>query len=126
MFETFAVYISERFDESKLHHSPNSIFSHRLLRFSDVRFSARFHFRIERTRLKIKDSGIAARLFRKFFLSFGKTNAPADYSVISFDNFFQRFNVKRVFVFQNFLRQTFRRLFLNNFDRFLQNNRAVI
>ena len=99
IFETFPVYNSEKLDGFEFIFSPNFSVLHCLLRFSDVHFSARFHFRIERTRLKIEIRRIDARRFQKIILSFVKTNAPADYSIISFDNFFQRFNVKRVFVF---------------------------
>jgi len=48
-FETFSVYSSEKFDESKIYFPSNLIILHHQLRFSDVCFFSGFHFRFERT-----------------------------------------------------------------------------
>ncbi len=55
-FETFSVYSSEKFDESKIYFPSNFIILHYSLRFSDVCIFSGFYFRFKRTRFKVAAS----------------------------------------------------------------------
>jgi hypothetical protein len=63
---------------------------------------------------KLKLREIISNAFKKILMV--KCNAPTDDLIFSRNNFFQCFNVKRVFVFQNSRGKRFRRIFAVYFD----------
>ena len=75
------------------------------LLLDDLYFSGSFYFLsgfyswIERTRYKIEIPGNNTRHFQKIILILYRSNAPSDNLNFSFGNSFDRFDVKRVFVF---------------------------
>ncbi len=75
------------------------------LLLDDLCFSDSFYFLpsfydcTKRTRYEIKNSGNNAKSFQKIILVFSRNDAPSDRYNFFFDNFFNRFDIKHMFMF---------------------------
>ena len=126
IFETFRLGESVSLHALARNFVGNSILPHFWRRLCRLCGDFGFHRRVTRTSDESKDSGNREKSLQKIFLSVEKNNFSSDNFIVSPDDFFQRLDIKRVFVFQNLRRETFRRIGTGNFDRFLQDDRAVI
>ena len=94
--------------------------------FFHIHRIAGFYSRIARAATELQNQRNRQKHFQKILLSVGKNDFPPDNFVISPGNLFQRLNIKRVLVFQNFRRESFRRVRVGNFNRPLREYRAVV